>query len=506
MEVTRLDGKRVYISQNKAGQKMRIAVAGVFHETNSFAPNKTDLNAFKWEWVQGKEEFFSRYEGTRTSMGGVLDAAEALNVELCPGLYTAATPSGMVTKEAIGEITQSVVDSISPECSGLVLILHGAMVTEPYLDVEGELLRRIRERLGSKFPIAITLDLHANISQQMVDLSDIIVGYDTYPHTDMYERAVEATELLVKLVSNKIRPKTGFRKPGMLVVPQTMLTTDNGPMKELIDMALLIEKDPQVLNVTVAGGFPFSDVPDAGMAFIVTTDHDQKLADRYATQLSEYAWEHRRRFQFPEFTPEKAMEIACEHEEGPVILVEGSDNVGGGSPADATHMLQYLVKSPRKCLAVIRDVDAVLLAHKLGVGSKLECDVGGKSDRWHGDPVPIVGNIKLLFDGVYRYVGPYMTGNLVNMGRTAVIETNQVTLILTEERTPPFDIGHIQTVGLDPRQFHVILVKAAVAWRAAFGDIAKQVIYVDTPGCCSANLHHFTYTHLQRPVYPLDKK
>lgn len=485
-------------------KRPKIAVAGVYHETNSFAPGITDLTSFEWEWVEGMSAFSERYAGTRTSMGGVLDAAQELDVELFPGLYTETMPSGLVTKDACETIMKNIVASLHKESEGLVLILHGAMVADGYPDVEGELLRLIRDRMGPDFPIAVTLDLHANISEAMAELSDFIVGYDTYPHTDMYERAVEATSLLVRRLQRNTRPKTVLKRPGMLVAPQTMLTTEPGPMQELLERAFEIEKDPRVFNVTVAGGFPYSDVPSAGMAFLVTTDGDETLAEQYAEMLCEYAWAERGRFQFPAVTAEEAIREAGEQKDGPVILVEGSDNVGGGSPADATHILRHLVRSPYKSLVVLRDAEAVNLAHERGVGETLETRVGGKSDRQHGEPVPISGKVRLLFDGVHRYVGPYMTGKLVNMGRTAVVETDHVTLVLTEKRTPPFDIGHIRSVGLDPTQFHIVVVKAAVAWRTAFGDIAKHVIHVDTPGCTSANLAHFQYRHLNRPVFPLD--
>ncbi|MNH86868.1 hypothetical protein D3C73_393370 [compost metagenome] len=190
--------------------------------------------------------------------------------------------------------------------------------------------------------------------------------------------------------------------------------------------------------------------------------------------------------------------------EGPVILVEGSDNVGGGAPADATHTLQYLLNPAKKSLIVIRDELAAQEAHKLGIGGLFDGEVGGRSDDLHGDPVRVKGHIRLLFDGKYTHIGPYMTGQWANMGKTAVIEAGKLTLIVTEQRTAPWDLGHVSSVGLRPEDFHVINVKSAIAWKTAFGTVARHVIPVDTPGCCSSNLEHFNYKLLKRPIYPLD--
>lgn len=482
---------------------MKIAVAGILHETNTFAPGRTSLEDFHGEWVRGLEVFTERYEGTRTSMGGVLSAAKAQGVELAVGLYAAATPSGMVAKDAAEELLEAVVQSIDSEIDGLLIIMHGAMVAEGYPDMEGELLRRIRQRRGSSLPLAMTLDLHANISPLMVELADLIVGYDTYPHIDMFERAEEAMALLIQTVQGSVCPVNDLSRPRMLVVPQGMLT-DEGAMKELMDEAFAMEQQPGVLNVTVAGGFPYSDVADAGMSFVVTTDGNPVLAKELADRLAQMAWERKEQFTVSFCGPEEAVAKAVSIEEGPVILTEGSDNVGGGAPADATHLLALLTDPPVKTLVVIRDAEVALEAHRLGTGAGLEARIGGKSDELHGQPVPIKGKVRLLFDGVYHHVGPYMTGQRADMGKTAVIECGRLTVVVTEKRTAPWDLGHVRSVGLWPEDYHILVVKSAIAWQAAFGRFAKAVIHVETPGCCTSNLKHLPYTQLERPIDPLD--
>lgn len=482
--------------------RLKVAVVGILHETNTFAPGLTGLKDFAGEWVAGKEAFYARYDGTRTSMGGVIAKARELGVELVPGLYAAATPSGMVAAEAMETLMSDVLRSVDRSADAVIVIMHGAMVAEHIPDVEGEFLERLRGMVGSGLPVGLTLDLHANISRRMVELADVIVGYDTYPHVDMFERAEEALELLWRMVRGEIRPVRALAQPAMMVVPQAMLTQE-GAMLELMEEAFALEKLPGVLNVTVAGGFPYSDVPDAGMAFVVTTDNDPELAERLAERLSELAWRRKEQFAVRFVTPEEAVRQAFAEPDGPVVLTEGSDNVGGGSPGDATHVLALLVDPPAPALMVIRDAEAVAEALRVGVGGTFEADVGGKSDTLHGRPVRLRGKVRTLFDGVYRHIGPYMTGQLADMGQTAVVECGKLTVVLTEKRQAPWDLGHVRSVGLWPADFHVIVAKSAIAWQTAFGPFVKKVIHVESPGCCTSNLHLLTYRLVRRPVYPL---
>lgn len=483
---------------------MKISVIGAFHETNTYAPDITELDNFRKEWIIGNEAFFERYTGTRTSMGGLVDAAAAENVELLCGAYVAALPSGMISASAAADIFELMVASVDATADGVIVILHGAMVAEGIPDMEAEVLRHVREKVGSHMPIAMTLDMHANVSQEMMDRVQIVTGYDTYPHVDAYERAVEALTLLARTVRGQVRPVHALARPGMLIVPPVMLTDAEGPMQELMERAFAMEAQPGVLSVTVAGGFPYSDVPAAGMAFVVTTDGDRELADRLAEALAMMAWERRDRLVCPAYKPAEAIAIAAAEPQGPVVLVEGSDNVGGGAPGDATFVLEHLVRAPVKSLIMMYDPEASRLAHRIGVGGAFEAQIGGKSDSLHGSPVAVSGRVRLLFDGKYSHIGAYMTGQRTDMGLTAVVECGNLTIILTEHRSAPWDPGHYVSVGLRAEDFHIIVVKAAIAWKTAYGHICTRSILVDSPGCCAVDLTSFDYKQLQRPIYPFD--
>ncbi|WP_036746106.1 M81 family metallopeptidase [Paenibacillus sp. UNC451MF] len=482
-------------------EPLRIGVVGVYHETNTFAPGLTHWSDFSHCCTLGEAAFMELFQHTRTTMGGVIDAALQNSITLVPGLYVSATPGGIVSDEAARHILQELTHSIQPGLDGWVVILHGAMVSESCLDMEEAILEAIRSRIGVEIPIAVTVDLHANLGSNMSRLCNLLIGYDTYPHIDAYERGMEALQLLVRQIRGEIQPVMVLARPNMLVVPQKMITTQ-GVMKQIMEKAFAVERDPDVLNVTVCGGFPYSDVPFAGMCFAVTTNGREALAHRYADELAHLAWSLRDQFQAEVVSVSSAMRSVLEADEGPVILVEGSDNVGGGSPADATHLLHELLRLPVRSLIVIRDPEAVTFACQQGVGKLFSYTVGGKSDNLHGKPVPVEGKIRLLFDGMYTHRGPYMKGTIAFMGTTAVVEAGPVTLVLTSERVPPWDIGHVESLGLHPSFFHIIVVKSAVAWISAFGPYAKKIIEVDTSGCCTSSLDSLPYRHVPPSVFP----
>lgn len=470
----------------------RIGVVGLFHETNTFAPIQTEVSDFRMQWVEGKEAFEERYTGTRTSMAGVIAGARKHHADLAPGFYANATPGGIVTAQAAEELLERVVASVSDRLDGLVIILHGAMGSVAYPDMEGELLRRIRGKTGRELPIAVTLDMHANLSDAMVELADFLVGFDTYPHVDTYERAEEATELLLRYIRGEIRPVRYLVHTETLIAPQAMISSE-GPMKELLELAFEMERRPGVLQVSVFGGFPYSDVPDAGMSFTVTTDGDEALAKRCGTELLAAFRDRLPRMQVAGLPPAEAIAAAEAMSEGPVILIEGSDNVGGGAPGDATHLLPGLLLSSRKSLIVLYDPEAARAAAKLPPGAIYRGTVGARSHALSGQPVPIEGRIARITDGKFVYTGIFSTGYRANMGTTVVVECGPVTLMLTEHRVSVRDVGMVTSVGLRAEDFHIIVVKAAIAWKTAFGSVAKAEVMVDSPGCCSFNLEHFQY-------------
>jgi microcystin degradation protein MlrC len=380
----------------------------------------------------------------------------------------------------------------------------------------------VRDTVGPDLPLVATLDLHANISPRMVQLADVLIGYDSYPHVDMAERAVEATAVLTKLIRGEVSPTPVLRKPPMLPTSQRM-TTGRMPMRALIERAHSFEEEPGVINVTVAGGFPPSDVADAGFGILVTTDGDPALAERLADELAAEAWGLRDGFLGGVSSFEHAAELirALDAEDdvdmpvsGPLVLVDIADNPWGGGPGDSAELVRFLF---RECVhgaavALVRDPEVVRQAIAAGPGAKIVVELGGKTDRLHGDPLPVRGHVKLLSDGRYTNDGPMMARVNVDLGPSAVLlcepamgpSAPQVEVLVTTRAETPIDLNVFRCHGIEPTRHRVLGLKGKGHFRAAFEPIARRVVLVEGPGITGADLSRLTFRHVRRPIWPLD--
>ncbi|MXZ01288.1 M81 family metallopeptidase, partial [Candidatus Poribacteria bacterium] len=390
------------------------------------------------------------------------------------------------------------------DIDGVLLDLHGAMVTDELEDVEGDLIQSVRETVGAT-RIVTTLDLHANITAKMADASDVIIGFDTYPHVDCYERGFEAGQLLFGMHAGKIQPTMVYRQLPLLTAPPAQCTM-KAPMAGVIESLHALETERGVVTATLSMGFPFADIADAGVSILVTTNNDMALAETYADRFASDIWEMREQFTFNLHSVESAIEIANQTDGKPIVLADGSDNPGGGGPCDGTTILQKFIEVDVQdaVIAVIADPESVAQAVAAGVGNSVQLNVGGKTDTQHGVPVALTGYVKVLSDGRFILKGPMGRGTVGNMGRTAVIQVGGVEIILTERRIQPYDAKVLRSVGIEPRTCKLIALKSAVHFRADYTPIAHQILEVDTPGVHSPNLFNYNYQKLRRPIYPLD--
>ncbi|MGE3911884.1 MAG: M81 family metallopeptidase [Chloroflexota bacterium] len=490
---------------------MRIAIGGISHETNTFSTIKTDLSLFERRGVHSAEALVPAFAGTRTILGGFLDAARTLGFEGVPTMLAEAAPSGTVTAEAFDRLTALLLDGLKEagRVDGVLLELHGAMVAENARDGDAEILRRVREAVGG-IPIVAVLDLHANISDAMVALSDALVGYDTYPHIDMYERGLEAGRIISRMVSGGLRTARALRKPALMPPLPKQCTSYETPMRALIELAHQREQEPGMVSVTVAAGFPYADVPEAGLAVLAISEGDQELADRVADEIAALAWERRHEFVVQCTSVEEALEIAASVPDGaggPVILADTADNPGAGSPCDGTILLAGLLERGVRnaALGAIWDPQAVEICRVAGVGSNVELLLGGKTDDMHGVPLTVSGKVRLLSDGSFKNLGPMNTGAETRMGPTAVLTIGGVDVIVTSSRVQALDAGMFRSQGIDPSRKRVLVLKSSVHYRGAFEPLASRVVEVDTPGLSNADLSRYPYQHVRRPIFPLDQ-
>ncbi len=486
---------------------MRLFLAMMSHETNTFSNVPTDRAQFEARDLHYGGEIVETYRGTGTCLGGMIEAAERHGVTLVPSVAAAASPAGRVTADIYRHVKDRMLADLraAGRLDGVLLDLHGAMVPEGLDDGEGDLIAAVREAVGPGVPIAVTLDLHGNLSSAMVAGADLLHGYKTYPHIDMAERGVESAERLLEVVAGRLHPTAAFRKPPLLP-PLGKQGTARGPMRLLYDRADQMERDPKVISISIFAGFPHADIPDAGLGIYVVTDGDQDLAERLADELARMAWEHRAEFLHTALPVKEAVAKALAAPGRPIVLADMADNTGGGAAGDGTEILRELIRVGARSavVACLWDPAAVKACAAAGVGQRVTVDVGGKVDNRHGAPLRVTGTVRTLSDGRFVHKGPMMHGLPGRLGTTAVLDVDDIRVILISYRWQTLDPEMIRFVGLDPLAEKIVVVKSTIHYRAAFEPIAKEIIEVDAPGLSSSNLSRFAFERVRRPIFPLD--
>ena len=486
----------------------RVAIGGLAHETNLFSNVPTDFEQFRQRVLIGGRDLLSGFAGTRTVIGGFLDGITATGATAIPLLYASATPGGIVTRAAYAELRQVLLDRLraAGAVDAVLLGLHGAMVAEDVADVEADLLQAVRAIIGRGVPVIATLDSHANISPAMVHAADALVTYTTYPHIDTYERGYEATTILQRLLDGQTTIATALACPPMLVPLPPQCTTAETPMRQVLRFAERERRRPGVLNISVAGGFPYSDVRDAGLRVLVSTADDEPLARDIAQRIADEAWRRRAEFASDLTAIDEAVRQVEAATTYPIVLADSGDNPGAGAPCDGTMLLAALREARVRdvVIGVIRDPETVAHAVAVGTGSEIAVRLGGKTDDLHGTPVIAIARVRRITDGVFTNTGPMGTGGRTRMGTTAVLDLDGIAVIVTEERVQALDLSLFRSVGIEPTTMRAVVVKSSVHFRAAFAPIATKIVDVDTPGISSPHLERFAFQRVRRPIWPLD--
>lgn len=492
---------------------IRIVTGGISQETNTFQWEQTTLADFQKgsSRIDRGEEILA-LDGTGTIYGGIVAEARRQGVELIPTTFGRAVPGGRVSREAFETMRDEIIEGIRAALpvDGVLVGIHGAMALEHNDDGEGPLLTAIREVVGPEIPIVAPLDLHTNLSDEMMEQADAFVGYKHYPHIDTPETGARAMEILIATIKGEITPVMAYTRVPLIAPNQSMVTTWQSALKQVIDRANELEQEPGVVAATVLGGFPFSDVPFTGVAMIVVTDNDHALAQRYADELAQMAWDLREEFTIHPTPIADAIAEAMAGEPGSVyVLADISDSGASGTAGDGTAALRGLLEANARSAAVAQIMDraAVDACIAAGVGSEVTLTVGGKHDGLHGEPVEVTGKVRLIHEGSFEMGGVMGRGTRSSRGKTVVLELNGpggIELQLTELRGHPNDLNFFRAFGIEPTERRILVLKSAAHFRAAFEPIATKVIEIDAPGISSPNLHSFPYQRLRRPIYPLD--
>ncbi|MBL8295595.1 MAG: M81 family metallopeptidase [Bryobacterales bacterium] len=496
------------------GRKPRIAVGGLRAESNSLYPRAQPMR--ESGPVPNRDEWLVETAKASTIASGVIEASKTVGLDLYPVLQAGAGFLGYVEKASFDEKLDKLVNQLKtakPPFDGVILTLHGAMVVDGYPHGDAEVVRRVREAMGRKFPIVVTHDFHANVSEDIVRYSDVLITYKENPHLDTKQRGMQAAKIMAGIVSGKIKPVQAIAKPPM-IVNLVYQDTFHEPFKHITDESRRLEREnPKILVASVPGGYQWADVPAMGPSAIVVTDNDPELAQREAKRLSDMLWAIRDKLIFKSPDPAKAVREAMAAEKFPVVLMDTGDNIGGGSAGDGTFILAELVmQKAQGWVMVISDAAANKAAFAAGVGGAFEEMVGGKTDKIHGDPVRIKGRVKALTDGNYvetevRHGGGRYSGT----GLTAVIEVEGSTrdlpnlLLLTNRPTSPNSLHQLISNGVYPQRQRILVAKGTTAPRAAYEPIAAKIVEVNSGGATDVNPKRFTFKHVRPGLFGLEK-
>jgi microcystin degradation protein MlrC len=478
------------------------------HETNTFSSLSTGHEAFASTSLFTGAEIVPEFRGTNTDIGGFLRVADEEGWEVVPTVAANATPGGVVTDDAFSSYLDRIIEGIEESSPDAVLLgLHGAMVTERHRDGDGHILESVRAAAGNDVPVMATLDLHANVSDRMIEHADGLFGYDTYPHVDIGDTGETAARAMAATLDGDLEPTIVIERAPLLP-PLPPLQTAAEPMASLLATAADAESE-RVPDVSVLGGFAHADVPEAGFSIVGVADESvASEAAAACADLAAAAADRRHEFDRTYTSVDDAVaEAAAWDRDAPLLLADIADNPGGGSAQDGTVILEALLEAGVEdaAVAAIYDPAAVEAAADAGVGERVTVDLGGHTEA-NGDPITVEGDVRLLSDGTYRNQGPMSTGLEVSFGRTAVLGIDGIDVIVAAHRQQPYDPEAFRSHGITPERQRVLVLKSTVHYRAAFEPIAGAVREVSAPGLCSPDLSSFTYEHVRRPMYPLDSE
>ena len=482
---------------------MRIAIAGIVHETNTYCKEPTFANEFYQ--LRGKRLLETR--GQESDVGGAVDACERLGIEPVPLLYAGAQPSGTIDRVAYDTFKQEILDGLANNgvIDGVMLCLHGAGVVEGIQDLEGDLARAVRVQVGEAVPVVASFDLHGNITQDMADALDGVFACHHYPHIDLHKRSAEAVALIQRMLEENFRPVTHVASAPMLI---SFATTFLGPGKAKLAQILLAEEESGVIDVSWFHGFPYTDTVHVGTFVAVTTEGDREQARRIAEALAEGLWADRETFRPRSLSADEAVVAArleAAKTEQPVVIHETSDNCGGGAPGDGTHLLRAMLdaKLDNACFGFLVDPEVASVCHEAGVGARLQISLGGKYDDLHGAPLELTAYVKSLHDGRIRMRAMFK-GAPLNLGPMARLVVDGMDVIVASRRSQTFDIEPFLAVGIDVLNYDFVALKSSAHFRAGFQDLAGAIVTADPPGLTTLKIEVFPRERAPGPLWPVD--
>jgi len=494
---------------------MKLVIAQMKHETNTYSPVPTPLARFATGASIPPEgaAAIAAYRGTGSAIAAFIDLAEAAGAEFSVPIAASASPSGPVDDAAFEHIAGRICAAVARGCDAVLLDLHGAMVTQTYEDGEGELLRRIRA-LAPAVPIGVALDMHTNLYDATAERCTAIAGYQTYPHVDVYETGQRAGRAVLSMLRGAVRPTMAWGRKPML--PHVMRQgSDDLPNRLLQARCREIEAEG-ALCASLFVGFPNADIEFAGLSAVVVTDRDDAQARRWCDELLALAWEHRQAFVYSvepladSIARARALADAKPAGSGPVVLLDHSDNCASGGTMDTMTVLGAMLDAGLDGAAAFAVFDPAAVQQMIaaGVGHDVTLSLGGKLDMpaigLTGVPRTTSGRVRLICDGRYRNRGPMFGGELSDMGPTAVLDTGGLQIVVISNHVEPHDLAAFTAVGIAPERCRFLMLKSRVHWRAGLRSLAYAVVECAGTGVCTSDYAMLGLRNVRRPIYPLD--
>jgi microcystin degradation protein MlrC len=485
---------------------MRIAIARIYHETNTFNPVPTTLDVLKsYGYREGQEMLEASF--IAAEMAGAVEEAGSRGIELI-GLIKAGGWAGGKLKQQDyeylkGRLLSRLQDSLPVD--GLYLALHGALVGEEVDDIEGDLLEAVREIIGD-IPLALSLDMHANITEKMARLADFLVGYHTCPHLDTEQMGRVAVGALDNIISGASKPVIHRLKLPM-ITPADRHDTFKGPLAELFAKVARIEADPDVLSASIFPVQPWLDVPELGWTVVVVTNGETGKGKEYCARLAEECKQRKEDFEVKKLTTAEAVRRAREIDGGPVVISDSADATNAGACGNSTHLLSEMLRTGVNGTALVPLLDPAMArqAHEVGIGGIVEGLVGAYPQNPFSPPVNIRAEVLATSDGRFSISG-HGGGNVsMDMGKTAALGIGNVVLVVSENAGPGHDPLLFRHIGFEPRDAKIVVVKSPVGFRAAYEPFAREIILADTPGAASSNLTTLNFTKRPKPMYPFEE-
>lgn len=484
---------------------MRIAIGQISHETNTMFGEPTPVEEFQRQGWHHGQEIMERRRGVRNYLGGMIAAGEEHGIEIVPTFAAQAHPSGTIQRDAFDTMLNELLAGLrdAGEVDAVCLSLHGAGSADGIDDIEGTVLKAVRDQIGPDMPLVATLDLHCHSTDLMIESATALLTVHEYPHIDGYERGYEAVELAARTVRGEVQPVMHLTILPMTIAPTTSF---HGPAREINERCWSWE-ERGLLDITFIHGYPHTDVPIISTSVIAVADGDRELAKQAAEDVAGRIWEMREDFRSNLPLPADAISEALAFDGGPVVIAEISDNPGGGSPGDGTHLLRALldVNPTNAAFGFVYDSETAEQAHAAGPGATIDVRIGGKTDPdILGAPLEASAYVKSVTDGRFITQSPMGQGGQSNLGKMARLVIGEVDVIVGSESHQTLDAELFLLHGIDVSRYKIVALKSQNHFRAAFEPLAAQIIRTDPPGWTSSNLSNLPHARIRRPIWPLD--